>query len=297
MLLASDGEDIVFMRVLRLCKIAKALRALRALRVIVDLQIIVACLVSSLAAGFWSLVVMLFVLYVMALVLLNVISLHQATEENVSPQFSTDVALYFSSLDRSIVSLYMSVTGGLEYAFVYNIMQEVHPAYGMVFLLFTFFFSIMLFNVLTGLFVEKAVSAAAPRREDLVLVRRRRARTEAKEFCHLFRDLSGTKHRNSLSRNDFQRAMRHETMVSYMASIGLQVHDAATFFNTMSANTGQVTLHRFIEGCMQMKGNATGIDMQHQLAETLVIQQKLNSLAKDIRNIARHCGSSATTDS
>jgi len=94
-----------------------------------------------------------------------------------------------------------------------------------------------------------------------------------------------------ISWKDFERNMRNEVMVAYMASIGLEVHEVELFFRVVAgaATSGEISIERFVDGCMQMKGNATGIDMQRQLFEmyllTLEFKQFVHETKGALKNL------------
>jgi len=138
-------------------------------------------------------------------------------------------------------------------------------------------------NILTGMIVEKAVGAAAPDRDELILQQRAQSRKEASEFTHLCKMLDAEEAGN-ITWDGFKTHMENEAMVAYMASLGLAVHEVELFFQIVAgtAGSGGVPIDQFVDGCMQMKGGATGIDMQRQLFET-------NQLHATLQRVERAC--------
>merc|ERR1712192_3247 len=165
--------------------------------------------------------------------------------------------------------------------------ERAGELYSWMFLFFTFFFAFAIFNILTGVFVEKAVQAAAPDREETVMQQRRHILDQAEEFreiCHLLDlDESGT-----ISLEEFKQNMLNPTMVAYMFAVGLEVHDVELFFRTMSGGSGAadawanepIDIDVFVEGCMAMKGYATTLDVQKQLYETRELSRKIDQLER-----------------
>merc|ERR1712176_1255998 len=122
----------------------------------------------------------------------------------------------------------------------------------------------------TAIFVEKAVVASQPDREELILEQRRKTLKdveELKRICEAL-DIHGT---GKVDHDAFMDAMQNDLMVAYMGSVGLEVHDVELFFAILVESTEVthgVDIERFVEGCMAMKGNATSLDLQRQLYET-----------------------------
>merc|ERR1712187_28329 len=105
--------------------------------------------------------------------------------------------------------------------------------YAAFYLFFTFFFAFALFNILTAIFVEKAVVAAQPDREDEILWHRRKCLEDIQEFreiCNtLDLDSSG-----KFSKEEFQQCMSNDLIVAYMAHAGLEMHDVDFFYQVLS---------------------------------------------------------------
>jgi hypothetical protein len=295
------GQNLVFMRIIRLCKLAKILRAFRAMRFFKDLAVMFESFKNSFVALFWSFIMLLFVLYVSALVFLQAMTdTLSGTGVDSDHEWKFEVEEKFGTMLATMLSLYMSVTGGNDWSVYYQVIAKAGPFYAGLYVLYTFFFTFALFNILTGIFVEKAVCAATPDRDDLVLVQRRKARQDAAEFRHLCHVLSGSQ-KDTVTWEDFERQMHNEVMVAYMAAIGLEVHDVELFFKIVAgtAEHGEVSIDRFVEGCMQMRGAATGIDMQRELFELHMLHkdvkrfetqsnQKLSHCIRHIEDIAAH---------
>merc|ERR1739847_246010 len=158
-------------------------------------------------------------------------------------------------MHKSVLTLYMSVRGGDDWGKFYRIIQNAGPFYSGVFLFFTFFFIFALFNMLTGIFVEKTATASTPDRAELALNERRTARRNASEFKHVCKILD-KENKGVVTWREFRKYIHDETMAAYMASIGLEIHDVEMFFNVVvgSATDGEISIDRFVNACMVLRG-------------------------------------------
>merc|ERR1712060_428515 len=104
---------------------------------------------------------------------------------------------------------------------------------------------------------------------------------ELKRIMNLL-DLDGS---GKLSWEELNDSMASETMLAYMASVGLELHDLRLFYNVLTdygdCEEG-VDVERFIEGCMAMRGTATSMDMQKQLFETTRLQRQFANFEQTI---------------
>ena len=133
---------------------------------------------------------------------------------------------FFGSLPQVMLSLYMNVTGGLDWVQIYLLVGRCGSMYKLFFIFFTFLSTFAVFNILTGVFVEKAVAASAPLQEEMVLEHRRQHAVDTATFTelcqHFDEDRTGT-----ITLDEFYERMKDDRMLFYMAAIGLEIRDVA----------------------------------------------------------------------
>merc|ERR1719401_1216082 len=63
---------------------------------------------------------------------------------------------------------------------------------------------------------------------------------------------------------------------SLIAVLGLDIRDAHAFFGMLleSSDTNEVEINAFIEGCLRMKGTATGIDLHTMIKELRMVKKQ-----------------------
>lgn len=220
---------------------------------------------------------------------------------NLDPIKQKETLESFGTFKNTLISLYMAVTGGDDWSKYYDMMSCTGPIYGYAFLVYTFIVPLALFNILTGLLVDQAMSTRRPDRADRILAQRRMYQEGRGQFLEVFHamDEDGS---GRISREEFMHCMNNPAVVAYMASIDVAVHDVALFFDTVAGNMVEeedrveVPIEKFVEGCMHMKGSATAIDMQRQLYETHLIHEDLRrfqaAFARDVQNIKSMIGQS-----
>eukprot|EP00913_Durusdinium_trenchii_P023960 g22502.t1 len=123
--------------------------------------------------------------------------------QQAPPELLDLVMETFGSVLKTMLSLYMAVTGGNDWSMYYATCASMSVAKGglgrfvRVFLrhihrgshssqAYTFFFAFAIFNILTGIFVERAVAASLPDREQQILLERRKLLEQANELRDLF---------------------------------------------------------------------------------------------------------------
>jgi len=284
MQLSSQEEDagsgnVSFMRLFRLFKITKILRTIRIIKVFRELSMMVESFTKCIVAMFWGLILLVFLLYIFALVFVQGVT--DLLRDTTFAEAEMEVILdQFGSVMDSMLSLYMAVTGGNDWAIYYDTVRMCGPFYDVLFLLYSFFFVFALFNIMTGVFVERALTAAIPDRDEMIWEEQKKLAKQVEEFKALCMQLD-TDGSGTITKSEFKKHMRSDVMVSYMSSVGLEMHDVEHFFRTVAGEDEEVGIDRFVEGCMAMRGNATALDVQRQLFECKRIADAIKSLKSE----------------
>lgn len=275
----TTGKDtngtVTYLRVLRLCKFARILRSLKVITAFRELNMMMESFRACLAAMFWSLVLLIFMVFVSALLFAQGVAdgIQSQPELGLSEQRDAVMA-HFGSVLQTMLSLYMAVTGGNDWSLYYTMLEQMGSFYHILFIAYTFFSAFAIFNILTGIFVERAVAASMPDREQQILLERRKLLEQANELRDLFAcmdmDNSGF-----ISFDEFVNCMKNPRIVAYMSSVGVSVHDVQHLFKIVANENDEVDIDRFVDGCMAIKGAATALDMQKQLYYIQELTQKL----------------------
>jgi len=287
---ASGGGagNIGFMRILRLMRLAKVLRAFRTVKFFKELSNLAEGAKRSLGTLFWSISLLALMTFVFGLMFLQGLTEYLKIGKPSAEQ-ADQVNQDFGSLIQTMISLYMAVTGGNDWSIYYDTAALAGPLYAAMFLLFTFCFIFALFNILTGMLVEKAVSVAVPDRNDLVLQKRQKDREDADELLRMCKildqDSDGT-----ISRDEFDRMLQNSIFASYMSALGLEVTDTELFYSTAagSSEADDLAVEDFVEACVHMKGNATRTDMKRQLLETSTLMAQLQKADQNTSTALEH---------
>ena len=148
-----SGVNLGFLRLLRLCKIVKILRVFRTLRFFSELRLMLDCVVGSLMNVFWCLIMLLFVMYVFALLLQQGVVQHLQEAKPSSDQGAGcaegGLQTYFSSVGVTVVTLFQSCTSGVDWNEPYKALQETGSFLPVSFLLYIAFVFISVWNIVT----------------------------------------------------------------------------------------------------------------------------------------------------
>merc|ERR1712091_827308 len=90
-----------------------------------------------------------------------------------------------------MVALFMALSGGLDWAEYYTTIKSMGSVYCILFLFFFLFAIMAFFNVVTGVFCEKAMSLARPGPHEVMIRRQLKEVQDASELIKLLKEIIG----------------------------------------------------------------------------------------------------------
>lgn len=267
---AHIAADVKFMRSMRILKLAKALHVVRMFRFITEFRLIMNSVLGCLLSFFWSFVVLLFIIYIWALVFVKgVASFLRESHRlgDMDPVLEEELLIWFGSTRKSMLALYMAVSGGDDWHVIYSIVEHTGPRNAVIFLIYILFIQIAVMNIVTGMFVENAMKLAEPDRADIALRNRKAYMAEAAALEKICRDMDKDKN-GGISEAEFYAAYAtNPKFRDHLSALGLHIHDAEMFFNLLSTtrdeDEDEVGIDAFVACCLKLRGVATSLDLQH----------------------------------
>jgi len=168
---------------------------------------------------------------------------------------------YWSDVIPSMLTLFMSITGGVSWELPLRPLAEVHEIWVTIFLFYISFAYLAVLNVVTGVFCEAAIESAANDHEmamQAIMDNRKAHIAKVKSlFTNMDHDGSGT-----LTLAELEHHMSSDIVKDYFEMLELDVRDAWTFFKLLDQDGGSaIDLDEFLWGCMHLRGNAKALDL------------------------------------
>eukprot|EP00747_Dinoflagellata_sp_TGD_P038455 gnl/TRDRNA2_/TRDRNA2_139674_c2_seq1.p1 gnl/TRDRNA2_/TRDRNA2_139674_c2~~gnl/TRDRNA2_/TRDRNA2_139674_c2_seq1.p1 ORF type:complete len:246 (+),score=49.37 gnl/TRDRNA2_/TRDRNA2_139674_c2_seq1:1-738(+) len=201
-------------------------------------------IVGSTVSLLWTLLLLLMALYTCGVAFTEVAIFG---EDPSADRENSVVSEYFGSLGATILTLYESVTGGLDWAHVVeHLNTEVSMLAGLAFCLFIAFVTFTVFNVVTGVFVEKCVTVVR-HEEDAYIY------SLVTELFPLDTEVD---------LRQFELMMDKKEMREYFRTIDVGVSEAPYLFKLLDVDgSGSVDADEMISGCWRLKGEAKALDL------------------------------------
>jgi len=266
----------------------RVLRGLRVFNVFDQLRLLLKCVVGSLITLFWSSFMLAFTLYLFSVLILTTMAQFGPKKGMMASFGSQDLVDNFGSVEQSMLSLFVAVTGGADWKEFFDVLPEVHSKF--LFMLFIFFFHITILNVLTGLYVDNAMKHARPGRESqakALAVQRVADYRDLDEFC---RKRCVISEGSILDRDTFRTACADQQFVAYLATFGINASNPDELFSCLQDLGISLTLHGLVEGLLKLRDPATNYDVERaaQGTRTLLNRRNLGSPPDGPRTPSSH---------
>jgi len=299
------GKGITALRTLRVLRIVRIVRAVRVMSYFRELRVMVQSVLSCILPLFWVCMLLLVIQWIFAVYLVHIAT--DQIEQKVAADGASamqsqevrDLAEFYGSLWLALYTLFLSVTGGLDWGEASNALRKVELYHAVI--LYIFFIALTVFavlNVVTGVFVENATKLAGQDR-DLVIQHNLAQREEyIEDALTVFRE-ADTDHSGLVTWEEFQSHLADPRVQAFFSVLELSGTEARRLFRMLDLDrSGTVSPEEFVTGCMCLKGTAKTLDVAALLMEHKQANQELSaSMAQMLQRLEELMPGEAERDS
>jgi len=282
---ASDGGVVAYfslLRVLRIVRIVRIAKVIRVMQFFRELRMMVFSILGCLKSLLWVVLVLCVMFYVFGICFTAATLTHLDTSDKVTKANETgDLHKSFGTLDRSMLSLYMAMSGGNDWAMYYDALMPLAFQYRMIFLFFISFALFAVVNIVTGVFVEAAMQANTNDREVVVHEEMQAKKLYLDSMRAIFEEMDND-NSGCVSGKEFSERLNDERVIAYFNSLKLDISDALTVFKLLdSDHSGEVEIDEFLEGCYRLQGDSRSLDMK-------IMQYQVKFLSDSFDGLYQH---------
>ncbi|CAE7204681.1 unnamed protein product, partial [Symbiodinium sp. KB8] len=252
-------------RVVRVTRVLKIAQLLRIFRFVMALRTLVQSIFHTLKALVWALLLLLLIVYVFAVIFTQAISdyrVDQSAAGEVLPDIvGNDGMLYFGSLIDSMLSLFMSIAGGVSWEVAIRPLSEVSWYWGLAFIFYVAFTYFAVLNVVTAVFCQSAIESAQKDHATVVQNMLDNKESHLQKLRTLFSKL-GAEEAGGITFGMFEQKINSGPVREYFETLGLDVWDPWSFFKLLDSDGGGfVEIEEFFLGCLRFSGAAKAMDV------------------------------------
>jgi len=250
-----QGSLLGFAGVLRMLRLGRVMRLIRLVRVIPALKSMVYLISASMNSFFWTGVLLLLLMYCVAVYFTDLAT--EAMRLNVDTAADlSEVRRYWGSLGQAVASLFQAITGGMDWrdcvdVFAIALPESQDMLLG-VFSLYIAFATLVMLNLVTGVFVEGAQRIAKEEKEQELI-------KSVQKLCQLA-DTSGD---GEITWEEFESNLASPEMTAYLKAFDMDSSQARDIFYVLDANdSGTVSLEEFIGASIKLHAPARMSDRE-----------------------------------
>jgi hypothetical protein len=276
-----DAElgNIGVLRAMRFLRVIRVVRMFRVMRFVNELRTLLSCVLGCLNPMIWACVLIAFFLVMFSVFFVQTAATYIQDSHGTYPVNLEDYKQFFGSVPVACLTLFQGISGGRDWGEVYE-MVHFSPASSIMFIILVLFFQLAVLNIVTSIFVEKALSCAKPDNERLILLQNQKDIQDAKELIELVKSIDQD-HSGAITFEEFQQFMDDERFRLYFEVRNIDLADAEMFFELLVAGSsdrdiledeeegdaggllaGKVDLGTFVDGCFRLKGSASSMDLR-----------------------------------
>lgn len=292
LLLLKAGLEPGYARVIRLARVGRALSVVRMARFSRFFSKIRLLLLAVAHCGMmllWAVVFLTTMLFFFAVIFMHAVSTH--LNDSGGPTVEADIErlrLYFGSLPMTMLTLFMSVSGGVDWWDVADTLLSISVLYVVLFLVFVIFTVLAIMNVISAIFVNDAMETASMDMDLRMKAEVERTRVMVGTLTSIFKDMSIRG--EWVAPTEFANQMEREDMKLFCASIGLYFTNYNSLFKLLDVDdNGVLSIDEFVIGFLRLRGGSVMIDMEVTLQETKsLIRAAITESRSTLEELSEH---------
>eukprot|EP00928_Gymnodinium_smaydae_P076638 TRINITY_DN59686_c0_g1_i1.p1 TRINITY_DN59686_c0_g1~~TRINITY_DN59686_c0_g1_i1.p1 ORF type:complete len:629 (+),score=129.69 TRINITY_DN59686_c0_g1_i1:75-1889(+) len=281
---ALNMSTLRLLRILRLVRIARIIRVMRFFR---ELRVMLNCICDSSRTLVWSCVLLTMIVYILSTVVLQISAdlLSDADADEYS-----EIYEHFGSLPISMVTLYMAVSGGIDWGDASGALGKLHPLLEYFFLLYIGFATFCVLNIVTSVFVDKGMKLSQEDDSEMTVTHLESQLKLLQDLRRLFSscDEDGD---GQLGWQEFEKLFLDVRLQAHLRRLGMKTdrESALGYFILFDfEGIGRISLETFVRGIEHFNGSAKSIDVYRLLQEQRSLREAVDSinnlLAKQVRS-------------
>jgi Ca2+-binding EF-hand superfamily protein len=190
---------------------------------------------------------------------------------------SDSLYLYWGTLPRAMLTLYKTISGGLNWHDCVTPLAEVGAILVALFVGYISFAVFAVLNVITGIFCEAAIESSRKDHEMMIQQHLTEKENFTNAVCELFGVDKGEKGEDVwISYREFEDVLTHPKTSAYLATMQLDITDAWELFKLLDTDeSSYIDVEEFVHGILRLKGLAKAIDVAKLDYEQKIRQKRL----------------------
>lgn len=236
---------------IRMLKLLRLGRVARVLELSSDMRMLMVAIFDTMHTMLQAFLLLFVLMYTLSVFLTGAVTEEKILAQSKNSEVNEHILeVNFGSVPMTMLTLFESVASGLSWKEVITPLW-VQPVMAFVFLFYIAFTLFIVLNIVTGINVESATSAAATDKRKVLM-----------QHLHEFFKRADTEKSGKLTMEKFE-SMRHDPKLQmFLREVDLDGEEAEDLFKLLDLDgSNEIDADEFVQGCLRLHGPAKAIDL------------------------------------
>jgi len=169
---------------------------------------------------------------------------------------------YFGTLEETMLTLFLSISGGVSWESLVRTLTKVHVIYGVLFVMYIASMMLAALNIFAGIFVNDAIEMAQNDRDVQLQTEAIRNKAMVKDLKDIFQEFDRD-HNGTLTRQEFMDAWRNPEVLVRFRHLGVEPVDGHSLFEMLDiSGDDELDIDEFVTMCLRAKTLTRPVDLQ-----------------------------------
>jgi len=304
MFLLNAGFGAGFARLIRLARVGRSLSVIRMVRfshIFSKIRLLTLAVAHCGTMLLWAVLFLAVVLFFFAVIFANGVATHlNESSPSIADPNMDNLRLFFGSLPMAMLTLFMSVSGGVDWWEVAEALLSMSVVYVFGFLVFMSLSVLAILNVISAIFVNDAMETASMDLDLRLKGEVERTRLMVQTLTDIFNEMSVRG--EGVAPYEFAMKMESQDMKLFCSSVGLYFTNYNSLFQLLDVDdNGLLGIDEFVIGFLRLGGGSMMVDMEVSMRELKVLIRKamvetwnaVQEIGEDVQSLRRQVFESA----
>lgn len=276
---ASPASNIGVIRLLRVFRLLRVLRIMRVIKFLKDVRILMLAVAHTLGTAVWAFLLTFICMYMFGIAITQMVADYVAEQQALGNDVdrNSELVHHFSSIAFSILTLFMSIAGGLSWEVVVHALGTINPVAEILFVVYIIFTAFCMLNVIIGIFCKNAVEVFENDKEKMIESALSEKSRYIDNLAGMFSawDTSGDGY---ITLDEFKEHLENPKMEAFLESMDVKPRDALRLFEMMDIEDGcrdsKVEIDGFVTGCLTLQSNAKSVHTEQILLSIRLLEER-----------------------
>eukprot|EP00746_Dinoflagellata_sp_MGD_P152989 gnl/MRDRNA2_/MRDRNA2_84003_c0_seq2.p1 gnl/MRDRNA2_/MRDRNA2_84003_c0~~gnl/MRDRNA2_/MRDRNA2_84003_c0_seq2.p1 ORF type:complete len:708 (+),score=146.23 gnl/MRDRNA2_/MRDRNA2_84003_c0_seq2:89-2212(+) len=282
---SAQAGDFTIFRVLRIARMLRLLRLIKLMRMIQEVWLIVQGFLEALRTLLWVFVLLFLFIYCSAVYMTTIVGqVCDLDYRNEGIEFD-DCESLFGKVPESMLSLFQVITLDAWSEVVARQVIAGKAYLYFFFLVFLFFTTFGLLNIVVGVIVENTLHISDNNKKLQAQRQEARLRKELEALREVFEE-ADTDQSGGVDIEEFHEVMQREDVQQLFSEMELPCNEPDTLYEIFDVDkVGVLSIQRFVDGAIAFKGPPTGMEMRSMTLDVKGLATKVEGMENLLKTI------------